>query len=180
MFTMKNTFLVWLLVAFTFVGRAQDEYVLSDQSKLTISGTSTVHDWTVAANALSGRLGYDGTAPTQIDFEVAVENIQSERGAAMDKKMHAALKKEEHPTITFKLKEVKDKSIFVGVLRIAGVEKSVDIPVDMESDSQGLKITGKKQLTLQDYGMEPPTAMFGQIIVGDEVTVNFDLRFSKN
>ena len=67
----------------------------------------------------------------------------------------------------------------MGSLNIAGAEKTVEIPVTMETASEGLKIKGQKKLVLQDYGMEPPTAMFGQIVVGDEVTVNFDLLFSK-
>ena len=177
--TMKNTFLLVLLVAFTFVGRAQDEYTLSDTSTLTINGTSTVHEWEVAANSVSATLIYDGTAPKEIDLEVAVDDIKSERGAAMDKKMHEALKKEAHPKVIFKLKEVKGTSTLVGSLNIAGAEKTVEIPVTMETASEGLKIKGQKKLVLQDYGMEPPTAMFGQIVVGDEVTVNFDLLFSK-
>ncbi|MBU2948806.1 YceI family protein [Zobellia uliginosa] len=176
---MKNIFLLLFLGAFACVGQAQGEYALADASKMTISGSSTVHDWVVAANTVSATLTYDGTAPKQIDLEVAVADIISERGATMDKKMHDALKKEEHPKVTFKLTEVKDKSTLLGMLNIAGVEKTVEIPVSMNTVSEGLKISGEKKLILQDYGMEPPTAMFGQIIVGDEVTVIFDLIFSK-
>ncbi|WP_276165304.1 YceI family protein [Zobellia alginiliquefaciens] len=175
---MKKAVFLVLFVSLTWLGQAQ-EYALSDASKMTISGSSTVHDWEVAANTVNATLEYDGTAPKKINLEVAVEDIKSERGAAMDKKMHEALKKEEHPNVTFKLVEVKNTSILVGTLNIAGTEKSVEIPVTMETVSDGLKITGQKKLILQDYGMEPPTAMFGQIIVGDEVTVNFDLTFSK-
>jgi hypothetical protein len=35
------------------------------------------------------------------------------------------------------------------------------------------------KIVLQDFTIEPAKAMFGQIIVGDEVTVNFDLIFSR-
>ncbi|CAM4100952.1 YceI family protein [Zobellia roscoffensis] len=175
---MKKAVFLVLLVSFTLVSQAQ-EYTLADASKMTIAGSSTVHDWEVAANTLKATLVYDGTAPKQINLEVAIEDIKSERGAAMDKKMHEALKKEEHPKVTFKLTEVKNTSTLVGSLNIAGTEKTVEVPVTIEKVSEGLKISGQKKLTLQDYGMEPPTAMFGQIIVGDEVTVNFDLIFSK-
>ncbi|CAM4142423.1 YceI family protein [Zobellia nedashkovskayae] len=177
---MKNIALLLFLIAFTYIGKAQDNYSLSDTSKLTISGSSTVHEWVVTANTVAATLNYDGTAPKQIDLEVAVADIKSERGETMDQKMYDALKKEKHPKVTFKLTEIKDKSIFVGSLNIAGVEKTVEIPITMENASENLKISGQKKLVLQDYGMEPPSAMFGQIIVGDEVTVNFDLVFSKN
>ena len=177
---MKKIVLLMLFVASSIIGQAQDEYTLADSSKLTISGTSTVSDWDVVANSVAANLKYDGVAPKQINLEVEVADIMSERGASMDKKMHDALKKEQHPKVTFKLTEVKNKSTLVGSLAIAGVEKTVEIPVKMESNSEGLKISGKKKIVLKNYNIEPPSAMFGQIIVGDDVTVNFDLVFSKN
>ena len=44
---------------------------------------------------MTGNVTAEEGLPKTIEFEVAVAEIQSERGAAMDKKMHAALKKEE-------------------------------------------------------------------------------------
>ncbi|NNE76406.1 MAG: YceI family protein, partial [Pricia sp.] len=67
-----------------------------------------------------------------------------------------------------------------GTLNIAGQEKKIEIPLQMETSGETIEFIGEHQITLQDYGIEPPTAMFGQIIVGDEVTVKFDLVFSKN
>lgn len=162
------------------VALAQDSYTLSDQSSLTIDGSSTIHDWTVTANTMSGSIKVEGTTPKEILFEVAVDNIKSERGPTMDNKMHAALKKEEHPKVIFNLSEIKNQSVLMGTLTIAGQEKMVEIPVKMSSSEGNLYFAGEQKITLQDYGIEPPTAMFGQIIVGDDVTVKFDLVFSKS
>ena len=59
------------------------------------------------------------------------------------------------------------------------IVKGVEIDAEIISDTDVMKIKGEKKVILQDYGMEPPTAMFGQIIVGDEVIVKFDLVFEK-
>lgn len=176
---MKKVIALFFL-SFAFIGFAQEAYTLSPDSKLTIDGTSTVHDWTVLANSISGSITAEEGLPKTIEFEVSVADIQSERGAAMDKKMHAALKKEEHPKISFNLTEVKNTTNLAGKLNIAGQEKAIEIPVKMNADDGSLKISGEYAITLQDYGMEPPTAMFGQIIVGNDVSVKFDLVFSKN
>ncbi|NNE77295.1 MAG: hypothetical protein HKN31_09510, partial [Pricia sp.] len=120
---MKRIFFSALCIAFTTIGLAQETYTLSDKSVLTIDGSSTIHDWTVTANTMKGELKADGKTPKEIDFEVDVENINSERGAAMDKKMHEALKKEEHPKVTFTLKETIPESSLAGTLNIAGQEK---------------------------------------------------------
>ena len=176
---MKNILLLFLL-GFSFLGFAQDNYALSKESKLTINGTSTVHSWTVAANGISGKLTAETDTPITIELDVDVAEIMSERGPTMDKKMHAALKKDEHPKILFELHEVKNTSILVGSLSIAGAKNEVEIESEIIIDGTSIKLTGAKKITLQDFGMTPPTAMFGQIIVGDEVTVQFDLVFAKN
>lgn len=168
-----------LFLTFGTVALCQETYMLSDQSTMIIDGTSTIHDWTVTANSLNGTIKAEGSAPKEIKFDVDVESIKSERGPTMDNKLYAALKKEEHPKVTFKLTEVKDNSILVGTLNIAGEEKPIEIPVAIDATSESIKLSGEQKITLQDYGIEPPTAMFGQIIVGDDVIVKFDLVFVK-
>jgi len=175
---MKNT-IVLLFVACVSLGFSQESLELSSQSTLIISGTSSVHDWTVAAKEMTGKLTALENTPTEIIFEIMVVDIQSERGAAMDKKMHAALKKEQHPKIDFKLQEVKGKSIIIGILNIAGVSKEVEIDSEITSLTNGIQIKGEKKISLQYFDIEPPTAMFGQIIVGNDVTIFFDLIFEK-
>lgn len=175
---MTKTLLLFFL-SFSTLVLAQDSYQLLSNSALSIDGTSTVHSWTVTANKLEGNLIVKETLPTAINFEVAVAEIKSERGPTMDKKMHAALKKEEHPKVSFTLEQLKNKSSLLGVLSIAGFEKKVGIDVEITSEDGVMNIKGEQKIVLQDFGMQPPTAMFGQIVVGDEVIVKFDLVFSK-
>lgn len=158
---------------------AQDNYTLSANSKLIIEGTSTVHDWTVTANTLEGAVKAEGNALKEIDFQVVVADIVSERGATMDKKMHAALQNESHPKVKFALKEVKNGSSLLGTLTIAGKQQNVVIAGIMETTGDNLKISGEHGIVLKDFDIEPPTAMFGQVIVGDKVTVKFELVFTK-
>ncbi len=176
---MKKAVFLILFMSMSIVGFSQTTYALASESSLQIEGTSTVHSWVVTANTLHGNLKATGKDLKEIDFEVEVADIKSERGATMDKKMHAALKKEEHPKVFFKLKEVKNSAVLVGELNIAGQEKTVEIPVQITEEGDALKIAGEHTIKLQDYNMQPPTAMFGQIVVGDDVTVKFDLVFKK-
>lgn len=175
-----KTFIFFLIVSQTLVVTAQTNYNLNEKSTMTISGSSTVHDWTVTANQLAGTLKMKAKTITEIGFTVPVENIKSERGPTMDKKMYAALKNEEYPTVTFQLQEVKGTTILTGTLNIAGIEKSVQIVAAINPTGETVEIKGEKKLVLQDFGMDPPTAMFGQIVVGDEVTVHFDLVFTSS
>lgn len=177
---MRNTINNCLLVLFlccSWVVTAQESHTLSPESKLTISGTSTVHDWEVTVNSFVGSLTAQGDQIKDLKIEVPVTNIKSERGPTMDNKMYAALKAEAHPNIYFSLDGVTDNKVVTGVLTIAGVEKEVEIVVNTKQEEKKTSVSGAHEIVLQDYGMEPPTAMFGQIVVGESVTVSFDLVF---
>ncbi|MGB5555772.1 MAG: YceI family protein [Flavobacteriaceae bacterium] len=177
---MKKILLTLFLATSFWFGFSQESYSLSPESILTIEGTSTVHDWTVTANTKQGSLKTEGPLPKEIDFQVRAADIKSERGATMDKKMHDALKSEEHPNVTFTLKEVKNQDVLMGTLTIAGQANEVEIEGIITPSNNTLKITGEKKIVLKDFGIEPPTAMFGQVIVGDEVVVKFNLIFEKS
>ena len=176
---MNRRYVTFLAFLISWLGFAQDTYTLSAESKLTIDGTSTVHDWTVNANTLEGTLNAEKGALKEISFEVVVAAIKSERGATMDKKMHAALQKELHPKVLFALKEVKDEAILTGILTIAGNSQDVDITGNIEVSGSTMNISGEYGIALKDFEIEPPTAMFGQVIVGPDVTVKFELIFTK-
>ncbi|WP_171037010.1 YceI family protein [Maribacter algarum] len=176
---MKKILALFLFFGFSMVGLAQDSYNLSSESKLTIDGTSTAHSWTVSANKMEGNLMQQNESLIAINFKVAVADIISERGAAMDKKMHAALKKEEHPKVSFVFEQLKNTSTLFGALTIAGMTKNVEITAEIASEGNTMNIKGGKKIVLQDFGIEPPSAMFGQIVVGDEVNIKFDLVFKK-
>ncbi|MCM4150830.1 YceI family protein [Arenibacter sp. N53] len=182
---MKNRLSLIALLFLVFAGYAQESYTLAKESVLKINGSSSIHDWTVTANSMKGSIKMDAGALINLLFQVEVAQIKSERGAAMDKKMHAALKMEEHPEVSFKFQEIKKDAgmensfHIVGMLSIAGAEKEVDITSKFEEVGGNYVFKGNKEIRLQDFNMEPPTAMFGQIIVGDNVTIDFDLVFTK-
>jgi polyisoprenoid-binding protein YceI len=102
----------------------------------------------------------------------------------MDKKTYDALKSEEHPEIKFdlsngKVREVNGNSFIVeasGSLEIAGVTRDIEFEAEGEKMSPNqYKFTGNHKINMKDYDMEPPSAMFGQIVTGEEVTINFEL-----
>lgn len=180
---MKKSLLILFLTGLTLSGFSQESYTLSDTSTMTIDGSSSLHDWTVTANTLEGTVAQNGESISAVDFSVAVADILSDRAAAMDSKMHDALKKEEHPKVTFMVKDANanmgENQELKGMLTIAGIENEVSVPATIIQKDGTLHITGERKIALKDYNIEPPTAMFGSIVVGDDVTVKFDLVFTK-
>lgn len=190
-------FLTFCLALIYSVGYAQTVKlnVLNEETTMTVSGTSTLHDWTSEVNTVSGfveineKLVNKGKAKkgdeiALVSIVVPVTSIISPRGATMDKKTYNALKSEENPEIKFSLKDCKitssSGSVFQidanGDLTIAGETKSVTFPVEGNIISgDKMSFTGAYKLNMVEYNMEPPSAMFGQIETGEEVEIKFEL-----
>jgi polyisoprenoid-binding protein YceI len=171
------------------------KYTVSEGTKMTVSGTSTLHDWTSEVNEVNGFIAVEnnfsgdgqiekGEKIDEVNIIVPVKSIISPRGATMDKKTYNALKSEEHPEIKFELKENEvisvDSDGFTvnasGDLTIAGVTKQVSFPVEGKLvDASKMLFSGAYKLNMTEYDMEPPSAMFGQIVTGEEVEIKFDL-----
>lgn len=162
---------------------------------MTVTGSSTLHDWTSDVHTVNGYVEVPekmiskgkikkGELIKAVKIIVPVVSIISPRGATMDKKTYNAFKSEEYPEIVFELKdipitEVVGSSFSVlayGNLEMAGVTKQVQFPVEGKViSSDKMSFTGAYKLNMTDYEMEPPSAMFGQIVTGEEVEIKFEL-----
>ena len=63
----------------------------------------------------------------------------------------------------------------VRTLLLGGVTKPVTLKADGKPEGGMLHITGSYDLDMTEYGLKPPTLMFGRIKVGRTVKVNYDL-----
>jgi polyisoprenoid-binding protein YceI len=159
--------------------------------KLTVSGTSSLHDWesTVDNLEVKGAFTADKGALTDVRdvvVKIPVKAIKSTKGKIMDNKTWEAFDYEKNPTITFVLTSKtinasKNTLTVSGKLSMAGVTHNIDLDLAYKLLPGGnLQVTGSRRLTMSDYKMEPPTAMMGAIKVGDEIVVTFDLTLTHN
>ncbi len=168
---------------------------VSEETTMTVNGTSTLHDWTSEVNTVTGTVEMGkkmvakgkvkkGNEIKSVKIVVPVKSIISPRGATMDKKTYNALKSEEHPNIIFELNDNKVSSASGntfsitahGDLTIAGKKNHVEFPIEGKIiSSEKVSFTGSYKFNMTDYDMEPPTAMFGQIVTGEEIEIKFEL-----
>ncbi|UZR94509.1 YceI family protein [Chondrinema litorale] len=176
-----------LLIAQPLFG--QDNYkVDNDNSTMTVSGTSTLHDWESDVEnktvTFTANTNGDQVTINNLELNVEVASIKSGKGA-MDDKTYEALKESKFPNITFKLSEpvTVNKSgtvVAKGVLNLAGVKKEIAVNGNITVDNNAqIAIKGSYKINLNDYNITPPTAMFGTIKTGEEITVGFDLNLTK-
>lgn len=171
-------------------GMAQKQVVLlPENSSITISGTSTLHDWeeSIEKFDVNLELNFQDTKIAGVDkveFKCQSASISSDYSIMTNKTLNA-LRAEKHPEIQFRMVSVekfliqqeKFSGILVGDLSVAGVTKRVRLEFSGHNGGNIINIVGSKQITMADFNVEPPTAMMGTLKTGDKVVVSFNLSF---
>jgi polyisoprenoid-binding protein YceI len=189
---MTKTFLKTILFAGTFAGltaataSAQmafpGDLSLGNSSKIWFDGTSNVRSFSCAAKKLDLDIAATpGAAPSALvksaSLVIPVGSIDCSNGT-MNGHMREALKAEKNPTITWKMSSytVEGTSVEIsGTLTIAGKENPIVLRGTGVAENGTVTLKGTKLLKMTDYGVKPPSLMFGTMKVADAVTVSFDL-----
>lgn len=176
------------------------DYNIIKSSKLTIKGTSTLHDWKVNANIINGNLAIENGSSeastianlgdlSAMKVVIPVKGLKSGE-SGMDDKMDDALKTDDNPTITYSLNKVdsvvyndKSKDDFTvntyGTLTIAGKSKNIEMKVNGKVDGNNIVFSGEKKLLMTDFGVDPPTAFFGVMKSGNQITIVYNIVLAK-
>ena len=163
-------------------------------SKIRIDGTSTFHDWTAEANMIGGFMEVDPafdadlktlTTTPKVEVTILVRQLKNPKNEpTMDKRMHAELKQQDHPSIQYRLLNLTPKTDATagsasqfdakGELTISGVTRTNSMAVSFERiDKSKIKVKGATALKMSDFGIKPPSFL-GAMRTGDEVKLTFE------
>jgi polyisoprenoid-binding protein YceI len=168
---------------------------VAPESKVWIEGTSNLHGWSCKAEKLEAAIELDKssaqqlavappTALKRVDVKVPVKSLKCGHGS-MDDNLYKALNADATPEISYIMAtfevvpgEAKDSFTLktVGSLKVAGKENKLIMDVTATRLPDGtVRATGMVPIKMTDYGIKPPTAIFGRLKTGDEVKINFEL-----
>jgi hypothetical protein len=186
----KTISLLFFILLTGYISKAQVQYQQKNDFKLTVSGTSTMHDWEmktskIACNATftfyeDGELG----GLTLLNFTMPAESLKSDH-SGMDNNAYKALKTSKNPTITFNLTNaaVSAEGTVIkcnGKLTIAGVTKDIEVVAKSKVNAdKSIHVTGSKKINMKDWGIDPPSFMMGAVKTGQDVVIGFDLTFRR-
>jgi polyisoprenoid-binding protein YceI len=169
---------------------------LDPASELTIEGTSSMHDWQCKTDKINAYVDVDpgytkdltklARPITAVQVNVVVKTLSC-GNSQMDRNMYSTLKADENQLIKYTLSgyELLEGSVSPtsfaakanGSLSIAGKTKSIEMKISAERQADGKAVAqGQQTLLLTDFGIKPPSFMFGTLKVGDEVRVKFTLK----
>ena len=179
------------LCAVSIPGHAQDGKVqLSNESKLSINGKSNVNDFRCQSehelqqDPMNFSYHFQGDTINVDGVSLSLEVSRFDCGKkAINRDFRSTLKYKEHPFIEIILNELvlEDEQDVIPktakvTIRIAGESRKYEVPLTaFESRENAVLVGGKKMLRMTDFGLTPPSPMFGLIQVSDELEVEFDL-----
>jgi YceI-like protein len=190
-----KAFLVLVLITSLAVAGERARFNSASTSTITVTGSSTLHDWSMHGTAIHGAIdiapeiaadplraeGWKSNTSALVTVHIPVVQIKSEH-TRMNNIMLDAMKTKSYPEIRYELLEASPASgtpdSFVlktkGKLTIAGVTRSLQMDVAAKRDGETRYIfTGDAPLKMTDFGITPPITMLGTLKTGDQVNVSF-------
>lgn len=162
-------------------------------SKITITGTTNVHGYTVTTSSLklnTARTGaFDGDLYALVqkpalleafDITIPVATLKSGKDG-LDKNMYKAMKTDKFAEITFKAASLTKTAAGVraiGALTIAGVTKDVTLDLAAQRAGSNLSVVGEIPLLMTDFGITPPKAMMGMMKTDPKVVIKIELMLA--
>ncbi|MEX0600471.1 MAG: YceI family protein [Rhodothermales bacterium] len=175
--------LSFILIAATW-SADPTQMTITPESRMWVDGTSTVHDWTCDVGEVDGNVTLDAEtgAVSKAAVTVASSSIECD-SRTMNRKVAEALAIDDFPVIRYTLSTADVMSSgeelridAVGTLELAGASKEMSSSlVGQPASEGGYVFTGTLPITMSTFDIDPPTAMFGALKTGDDVTVRFEI-----
>ncbi len=168
--------------------------VFKDPSTL---GAGLSHDHVVAATAWSGKVTWDTanvaackisiTVPTSglVNDETSLRQkvgytVMLDDGDRAEVKEHMLgsdqLGASSYPNITFASTSCSAPGTVTGTMSLHGVGKTVSAPFTITADGANFTAKGTWKVKLSDFGVQPFSALFGQLKNLDEMKFTIDAR----
>src|SRR5437762_13969639 len=169
---------------------------LDPTSQVSVEGTSSMHAWHCKTNKMIAYVDVDpgynkdltkvARPIAAVKVNIVVKTLTCGNGQ-MDRNMYSTLKADENQVIKYTLSgyDILDgtasPSAFTasttGTLVVAGQEKPIAMKINAERLSDGKAVAqGEQKLRMSDFGISPPSFMFGRVKVGDQIKVKFNLK----
>jgi polyisoprenoid-binding protein YceI len=185
--------LLTLLPAAIAAKRVMTPIDVQPESKLWVSGTSTVRSFECQAGSFDAKLASTGTdavaavlagekAVSDVVVTVPVDKLDCRNGT-MNEHLRKALKATQHPTVVFRVSayELARSTdgvavTLTGTLTLGGVEKLITVNAQAKPGENGtLLVSGTREVRMTEFGLKPPTLMLGTLKVDERIKVGFDV-----
>jgi hypothetical protein len=169
----------------------QQTFRPSGESYVTVTGTSTLHDWEMRSGNVGGEAVFitgESGSPEVLEsvmFRLEKTTLKSDK-SGLDRRAYQALNTSRHPEIVFRtngsnsVRKTGDRYVVNtrGELTIAGVTRQISVNATcINGDDQRLVCSGSRSLKMSEFDIDPPVMMMGTLRAGDEITINYNIVY---
>jgi polyisoprenoid-binding protein YceI len=182
-----------LLSAISIASPAQHDTARAEtrqNGRVWIEGSSNVHDWSCRAQAFDASVELDPAASR--DDKAAIRKVSVRLNARdlkcgnrkMEHDLYATLRATDPANPSYIVAQFQPvpgaTNTTQGNVAVVGVERVVTIQINLEHLPDGtIRASGAIPLLMTDFGITPPTGLFGLIRSRNEITVKFDLTVER-
>lgn len=169
-----------LLLAFTGKNiESRKIYADNSASSIVYFMSHPMHDWDASAKTFKTVITYDD-ATKQINSVASVAKVQSFDSGNSNRDSHAieVLDALRNPNITFVSNDIKEDGENLkidGKLTFHGVTKPVTLNATRKDAKSLMTITGKMEINMTDFGVEPPGLM--GISAKETIRIDYTMTF---
>lgn len=166
-------------------------YTSTEDSQITVKGTSTLHDWEMKSETLMSEVVFNTEDGEQLESLESVtlvlqaNSLEADQGR-LERLAHETLNVEDHPEISYRSNGGTIRAngneyevTSTGELTISGVTQQVSVEATCIQGENNIVCAGTKELLMTDYGLEPPRLFLGTLVTDDEVTVEFRVTYAR-
>jgi polyisoprenoid-binding protein YceI len=149
----------------------------------TISGTSTVRNWTCTAQGtIAVTPATAGTAVPGFATGVQTATVSVPLKAfrcpndEMTQHLNETMKSDKFPEIVYRLEKyamAAGQPQGTGSMTVTGVTQPVTFPVTLTPTDKGVQVEGNTRLEFATFSLEPPTVFLGMLKVGPQIRIGF-------
>ena len=168
---------------------APDRYTFASGSRVWVEGTSNVDEWSCESGPLTATLdgtasGASLTAVSALTVTTPVAGMDCGNGTMNGKLRNALGSSPIRFTVANARVRPSTSGRFIveadGRLSIHGTTRTQRVRATGRALSGGrFQFTGEVPVTMSEFGVDPPRALFGALRTGDRVTVKFDVTAAR-
>ena len=147
------------------------------KSSISYSGNHFLHKWSAENNNLSGLIKIDDENILNIGIVAKVVDFKS-GNSSLDSNSYRVLEALKFPNIIFKstnISSLNGQSIIKGLIQFHGIEKNINVNVELNNIDNSTQINGEFTLNLSDFSIDRPSLLLKKI--DNEIKIEFILFF---
>jgi len=155
----------------------------------TISGSSTVRNWTCnAQGTLVVAPATGGTAapgfPAGLQSATVTVPLTAFKcpNDEMTQHLNETMQSQKFPAVVFQMDKYTvagTQAEAAGTMTIAGVAKPVTVPLTLTPSDAGVSVEGSTRLEFATFNLEPPAVFLGMLKVGPQIRIAFKGTIAK-